>query len=148
VQWFRDGDSPAAQAKQTAWDAYAHQLDGWHDALVAQYGLDLDTTDTLIVAGAQKNAGITFQYDNSFTLANSVHGDGYDILTDFGQGHDHLQFNGMSEGEFVQLHESGSLAVTGVNTDTVISWGDGSITLVGQTFTFDSLLKGDYIIFG
>jgi hypothetical protein len=100
------------------------------------------------VTGAGKNAGITFQFDNSFTLATSVHGDGYDTLTDFGQGHDHLQFNGMTGGEFVQLHASGSLAVTDVNNDTVISWGNGSITLAGQTLTFDSLLTGDYIIFG
>src|SRR5262245_6022866 len=148
IQWFRDGDSPAAQAKETAWGAYALQLDGWHDALAAQYGLDLDTTDTLTVTGAGKNAGITFQFDNSFTLATSVHGDGYDILTDFGQGQDHLQFNGMTEGEFVQLHASGSLAVTDVNNDTVVSWGNGSITLAGQTLTFESLLNGDYIIFG
>jgi len=148
IQWFREGDSPAAQATQTAWDVYAAQLDGWHDALVTQYGLDLDTTDTLIVVGAGKNAGITFRYDNSFTLATSVHGDGSDLLTDFGQGNDHLQFNGMSEAEFVQLHASGLLSVTTDNTDTVISWGDGSITLAGQTLTFDSLLNGDYILFG
>ena len=55
--WFRDGDSPAGNANQQAWHVYDLQLDGWHDALVAQYGLDLDTTNTLIVAGAGKNAG-------------------------------------------------------------------------------------------
>ena len=79
--------------------------------------------------------------------ALSVHGDGYDTLTDFGKGNDHLQFNGMSEDEFVQLHASGLLAVT-ANTDTVISWGDGAVTLVGQSLTFDSLLNGGYIVFG
>jgi hypothetical protein len=146
TQWFREGDSPAGLARQHAWDLYDLQLEGWHDALVAQYGLDLDTADTLIVAGAGKNTGITFQFDNSFTLATSVHGDGYDTLSDFDQG-DHLQFDGMSKAEFTQLHASGSLDVTAVSEDTVISWGDGSITLQGQALTFDSLLNGDYIMF-
>ena len=123
-------------------------MDAWHDALVALYGLDLDTTDTLNVVGAGKNDGITFRYDNSFTLATSVHGDGYDLLTDFGEGNDHLQFNGMSEAEFVQLHASGLLSVTTDKTGTMISWGDGSITLADRTLTFDSLLNSDYILFG
>jgi Peptidase M10 serralysin C terminal len=142
--WFRDGASPVGYANQQAWHAYDLQLDGWHDALVAQYGLDLDTANSLIVAGAGQNAGSTFQFDNSFTLVTSVHGDGYDTLT-FDQG-DHLQFNGMSEDEFLQLHTSGLLAVTNNGSNTEISWGDGSITLPGQTLTFDSLLN-DYIIF-
>ena len=131
---------------QQAWDLYDLQLDGWHDALAAQYGLDLDTANTLTVGGAGKNAGSTFQFDNSFTLATSVHGDGYDTLT-FDQG-DHLQFNGMSEDEFIQLHTSGLLAVTSNGSNTAITWGDGSITLVGQVLTFNSLLNGDYIMFG
>ena len=143
---FRDGDSPAGYATQLAWHVYDLLLDGWHDALVAQYGLDLDTANTLIVVGAGKNAGSTFQFDNSFTLVTSVHGDGNDTLT-VDQG-DHLQFNGMSEDEFVQLHTSGLLAVTNNGSNTEISWGDGSITMVGLALTFDSLLNGDYIIFG
>ena len=144
--WFRDGDSPAGNANQQAWQVYDLQLDGWHDALVAQYGLDLDTANTLLVAGAGKNASSTFQFDNSFTLVTSVHGDGYDTLT-FDHG-DHLQFNSISEDEFVQLHTSGLLAVTNNGSNTVIGWGDGSITLVGLALTFDSLLNGDYILFG
>jgi len=66
---------------------------------------------------------------------------------DFGEG-DHLLFNGMSENEFTQLHASGLLAVAAVSEDTVISWGNGSITLKGQALTFDSLLTGDYVMFG
>ena len=54
----------------------------------------------------------------------------------------------MSEDEFVQLHTSGLLAVTNNGSNTVIGWGDGSITLVGQALTFNSLLNGDYILFG
>ena len=77
-----------------------------------------------------------------------MHGDGYDTLIDFGQDNDHLQFNGMSEDEFVQLHASGLLAVTAVASDTVISWGDGAVTLAGKALAFDSLLNGDYIMFG
>ena len=65
----------------------------------------------------------------------------------FDQG-DHLQFNSISEDEFVQLHTSGLLAVTNNGSNTVIGWGDGSITLVGLALTFDSLLNGDYILFG
>jgi hypothetical protein len=147
TQWFREGDSPAGSANQHAWSVYDHQLDGWHDALVDLYGLDLETADTLIVAGTGKNTGSTFQFDNSFTLATSVQGEGYDTLMDFGEG-DHLRFDGMSENEFTQLHASGLLAVAAVSEDTVISWGNGSITLKDQTLTFDSLLTGDYIMFG
>lgn len=148
IQWFRDGDSPAAYANQRAWDAYALQLDGWHDALVGLYGIDLNTANTLTLTGAGQNAGITFRFDNSFTLATSVHGDGYDTLIDFGQDNDHLQFNGMSADEFAQLHATGLLAVKAVANDTVISWGDGAVTLAGKALTFDSLLHGDYIMFG
>jgi Ca2+-binding RTX toxin-like protein len=147
TQSFRKGNSPSGHANQSAWDRYELQLDGWYGALIAQYGVDLDTSDTLIVTGSGKNFGSTFRFDNTFSFATSVHGDGHDILTDFGQGNDHLQFNGMSEAEFVQLHASGLLTVT-ANTDTVISWGDGAVTLVGQSLTFDALLNDGHIIFG
>jgi Peptidase M10 serralysin C terminal/Matrixin len=147
VSLFRDGDSPSGHANQAAWTRYDQQLDAWHDALVSTYGVDLDTTDTLVVGGAGQNAGQTFHFDNSFTLATSVHGDGYDIVADLGAG-DHLRFDGMSAGEFIQLHASGLLSVSAVSDDTVISWGDGSITLQHQALTFDALLNGGFIQFG
>ena len=146
VSLFRDGDSPNGHANQAAWNAYDRQLDAWHDALVATYGVDLDTTDTLVVAGAGRNAGQVFHFDNSFTLANLVHGDGYDVVADLGAG-DHLRFEGMSEGEFIQLRAASLLSVATVNDDTVISWGDGSITLQHQALSFDSLLNGGIIQF-
>jgi len=54
-------------------------------------------------------------------------------------------FDGLSEGEFIQLHASGSLSVTTVSDDTVIGWDDGSITLQHQAFNFVSLFNSGYI---
>jgi len=146
ILWFREGIGLTGSANQRAWDLYDLQLDNWHDALVAHYGPDLDTSDTLIVAGSGKNAGTTFHFDNSFALATSVHGEGYDVLADFSE-EDNLLFHGMSRSEFEQAHASGLLTVTAVSDDTVIGWGDGSITLQHKALTFESLLNEGHILF-
>ena len=140
--------APTGSANVSAWGKYLAQVDKWHDNLSSEFGLDVDLSETSIV-GAGRNAGTVFQFDSSFTKAIGLQGEGYDLITDWQPGIDHLSFHGLTNPEFNQLLLAGLVSIDangnvvgGDQNDTVVAWSGGSITFQDVVLTPAEVLSG------
>lgn len=131
------------------WNSYVSNLNEWRAALEAQYGPDIDTTtqaaNYTYSSGKTVKSGVAV-YDDTFAFQTvAVKGDGHDVITDFGNGHDSLMLKGLGEVDASTFHKL--FDVTSVDGATVLSWSGGSITVRGLSVTdtnSDGMLNDDF----
>ncbi|WP_270935789.1 M10 family metallopeptidase C-terminal domain-containing protein [Falsiroseomonas oryzae] len=154
TQWFRPnaagtgGITPNGNAAAPAWRNYVERLAEWRSAMEASYGSDADPTETVITVRDGRGSA-TIRYDNSYTRITSVEGEGDDLVTDWEDGTDHLEFTGMTRAGFLHLLSGGGLTVSadadlagGAAADTRIAWAGGSVTLQDVQIGAASLASG------
>jgi Ca2+-binding RTX toxin-like protein len=127
------------------WNSYLDSLAAWRAEMNEKYGVDLEAsldesaTYTFGAGKTQQTRSVSFDTDYKWN-ETALTGDGHDQITDFGNGSDTLVFQGLTESVFDSLIGSGAMTWTS-DTNTVISWEGGSITLLGKTFEDLAALK-------
>ena len=139
-----DGNTPNANANPQAWQNYMDQLAAWRAEMALLYGSDSDiATESTTLINKKVPVGPTYTYDNSYTTAGvtTITGsDGFDTVKDLGND-DVVELHGLaglSKTEFAALFD-----VSNDGTNSILSWGGGSITLLGVIFADEGAVYDD-----
>lgn len=160
--YFRDGDAPSEGADYRAWYNYDTQLDAWRAELDALHGGDLEAENTYslditVNGGSAKKpttATYSFEGDNSYTYYETtseaaIEGEGRDTVMDWTNGTNKLVLNGLSNDAGAENYWGKFLTTdTAADGKTVISFTDGSITLIGVDTSIEALIAANQVDFG